>query len=91
MLKTYFMRLAPVACACILAVPIARAEEKKPSPPPSPTALATPFDKYQAWQDEPVQDWRQSNDRVGEVGGWRTYLRESFPDSSPAGHGHQGH
>lgn len=66
---------------------------------------AAPFTHYQAWRDEPVQDWRAANDRVGEIGGWRTYLRETHPDgggshdhgtpqpqpSAPGGHGHHGH
>lgn len=46
-----------------------------------------PFKHYQGWRDAPVADWRAVNDRVGEVGGWRTYLRESQP-AGGAGHDH---
>jgi hypothetical protein len=42
-------------------------------------AVPAPFKQYQGWRDEPLQDWRQANQRVGEIGGWRTYLRESQP------------
>ncbi|MEW5966750.1 MAG: hypothetical protein AB1720_07085 [Pseudomonadota bacterium] len=64
---------------------------------------ALPFKHYQGWRDEPVQDWRAANDRVGEVGGWRTYLREAQPagggghdhgapqPAAPGDRGHHGH
>lgn len=57
---------------------------------------ATPFKQYQGWRDEPLQDWRQANERVGEIGGWRTYQRESQqggdgPDSGQSQLGHHGH
>ncbi|MFO7542148.1 MAG: hypothetical protein R6W97_04930 [Thiobacillus sp.] len=55
---------------------------------------AAPFNHYQAWRDEPLQDWREVNDRVGEVGGWRTYLREAqgeMGNDQPGHHGHHGH
>lgn len=64
----------------------------------------TPFNLYQRWQDEPVQDWRESNDRVGEIGGWKSYLRAAQQPGvgqAPNGgasdapahnhHGHHGH
>jgi hypothetical protein len=51
-------------------------------------AVPAPFKQYQAWRDEPLQDWRQANQRVGEIGGWRTYLRESQSgDGSGMEHG----
>lgn len=61
--------LAPAAaCAWLAAMPAAQAAD---------AAAASPFAHYQRWRDEPLQDWRKANDRVGEIGGWRTYLRES--------------
>jgi len=67
-----YLALVPV-CAWLAAMPAAQAAEAAASPP----AVATPFEHYQRWRDEPLQDWRKANDRVGEIGGWRTYLRES--------------
>jgi hypothetical protein len=54
------------------------------------------FKHYQGWREEPLQDWREANERVGEIGGWRVYLRESQPasagaDSGPAHPRHHGH
>lgn len=42
---------------------------------------------HQGWRDAPVADWRAANDRVGGIGGWRTYLREAQP-AGGAGHDH---
>ena len=38
----------------------------------APSALAS----YQAYVDTPVLPWRESNDRVHAVGGWRAYARQ---------------
>jgi len=78
------------ACAWGVWTPAASAAE----PPAVDEAATVPFKHYQAWRDEPLQDWRAVNERVGEVGGWRTYLRESQPagdDADPNRQGHQGH
>lgn len=53
---------------------------------------------YQAYKDQPVQSWRQVNDRVGAIGGWRAYAKEvqtgvpaSAQDAAPAKDSHTGH
>lgn len=56
----------------------------------APPSTTDPFAAYRKWRDTPVQDWRGSNDRVGEIGGWMTYLREAQPagdDAEKSGHG----
>jgi hypothetical protein len=91
MLKFLYRLAAPSACAWLVLSPTALAAEPQ-SPPAAPAqpALAAPFDQYRNFRDEPVADWRQVNDRVGEVGGWRTYLRESYQDGGNAGqHRHE--
>ena len=88
-----FRVAAPCLCAWAAWVPVASAAE----PPAAEQAAIDPFKQYQGWRDEPLQDWRAVNERVGEVGGWRTYLRESQPAAGGAGqdpqgpHGHHGH
>jgi len=88
-----FRLAAPCLCAWVLWAPAASAAEALAADP----AVTTPFKNYQGWRDEPLQDWRAANERVGEVGGWRTYLRESQPAAGGAGqdpqgpHGHHGH
>jgi hypothetical protein len=92
MLNVLFRRAAPLACAWLLWAPVTNAAEAEPAAKAAPT----PFENYQGWRDEPLQDWREVNDRVGEIGGWRTYLRESQQDgdgadSGPGRHDHHGH
>lgn len=47
-----------------------------------------PFDRYQRWRDEAPDDWRRANERVGAIGGWRSYAREleDGADALDAGH-----
>ena len=94
MLNVLFRRAAPLACACLLWAPVSNAAAAEPES--SAKTAPTPFENYQGWRDEPLQDWREVNERVGEIGGWRTYLRESQQDgdgvdSGESHHGNHGH
>lgn len=88
-----FRLAAPGLLVWSLWAPTAHAAE----PPASAQAMPAPFNHYQGWRDEPLQDWREANERVGEIGGWRTYLRESqqgedgADQNSGGRHGHPGH
>lgn len=31
---------------------------------------------YEPYREQKVNDWRQANDKVGEIGGWRAYAKE---------------
>jgi len=84
--RARFLGAAALACAWLLGLPTAHAAEAEVEP-----AALTLFKQYQGWRDEPLQDWRQANERVGEIGGWRTYLRESQPAGNGADQGQQGH
>lgn len=58
------------------------------------------FDGYQSYRHQSVAPWKQANERVKEVGGWRAYAREaaepedveasppSGPDVSQPAHEH---
>ena len=35
------------------------------------------FDGYRPFGEQPVAPWRQANDTVRDVGGWRAYAREA--------------
>lgn len=56
------------------------------------SGLAQPLDlswrstlaDYQRFADEKVQPWREANDNVGRIGGWREYARESSQAQSAA-------
>ena len=50
------------------------------------------FDNYQRYTDEKVGSWRDANDTVGRIGGWRAYAKEGQQaepqgSSSPANTG----
>lgn len=97
MLNGVFCRAAPqararlfglAAAAWMAWVPAHAAEVA-----PAEQTVAVPFSQYQGWRETPLQDWRQANERVGEIGGWRSYLREAQQGSegSDSGHAHHGH
>jgi hypothetical protein len=43
------------------------------------------FTTYRAYQDQALGNWRQSNDTVGAIGGWRAYARENTPEATGTG------
>jgi len=42
------------------------------------------FAKYRRLTDVPVGSWRDANDTVTRIGGWRAYAREAAQPASPA-------
>lgn len=44
----------------------------------------SPLNAYQGLADEPPQDWREANDLVGRIGGWRTYAQEPWEQPAAA-------
>ena len=68
--------------------------------PSLPTKLqySSAIGAYQAYADQQVQSWREANDRVGQIGGWRAYAKEvktgkpaSVKDAAPSSDPHAGH
>ena len=63
------------------------------TPVAAPPALApyqSAFEGYQRYGDDKLLPWKESNDTVGRVGGWRVYAREAqgaqaLPADGPAG------
>ena len=53
------------------------------------------FQNYQRYSASSVQPWKQSNDTVKDIGGWRAYAKEITQDtdakSSTPTHIHGGH
>ena len=68
-----------------------------PVAPPSVNALGykSVFTRYQSYRDQKTGSWREANDTVDRIGGWRAYAKEAQqPDASApaqadphAGHG----
>ena len=96
-----FRALLPWTLALFAGAAFAQAPADTEAPQPSlPTKLqySSAISDYQAYTDQPVQSWRQANDRVGQIGGWRAYAKEiktgvpaSAQDAAPADDSHSGH
>lgn len=95
----------PLALAALAAsLPIAAQTAATP-PAVQAAPYGSAFDGYRPFQPGEVGDWRQSNDTVRDIGGWRAYAREiqqgaparaaPAQDTRPAGQAptdpHRGH
>lgn len=90
------IKLAPVPAltlALALALPAAAQRPAAPAADPADPRAAVP---RTAWRSslgdyrryvEPAANgsWRDANDTVTRIGGWRTYAREALPPAAPAG------
>lgn len=44
---------------------------------PVTTEFRSALDGYQPYTDEKIQSWKEANDAVGKIGGWRVYAKEA--------------
>lgn len=87
MMRLFFARRA-FACLCLLALPVSAWAEL---PDPLDAQAATPavhyqspLKTYQGFSEQPLQDWREANELVGRIGGWRTYAQEPYTEEVSA-------
>lgn len=56
-----------------------------PASAPAPADAALPYrslsEDYEPYSDQQLIPWREANDNVGRIGGWREYAREAAPPS----------
>ena len=93
--------LLPWALALLAGAASAQAPADTAPPQSSlPTKLqySSAIGAYQAYGDQQVQSWREANDRVGQIGGWRAYAKEittgkpaSVKGAAPSSNPHAGH
>lgn len=80
-------------CALALLAPVSFAQDVSGAAMSDPKAEASPVTTslqfnstlagYQAYTEQAVGSWREANDTVGRIGGWRAYAREAAqPDSA---------
>lgn len=79
----------PIAVAAPLACAQAEAGHSRPDPQDAkasvpPVSYESPFANYRVLSDDKPTSWRESNDTVGRIGGWRAYAKEA-EDAKPAG------
>ena len=101
--------------ALLLAASSAQAQSAAPGPQPDPLdpqakvpalVYTSSFSAYRRLGEDKPLSWREANDTVTRIGGWRVYTREAQqaePVAAPASaasqphrpepmpHGHQGH
>jgi hypothetical protein len=77
--------LAPAGLALSQPAPSAdRADPLNAQAAVPPVRHHSTFATYRRLSDTPVGDWRQANDTVAKIGGWRAYAREAqAPASAP--------
>lgn len=95
-----------LCCAAVAGVAVAAAAAPRPDPLDAQAsvpavAYRSPLAGYRMLADSPPLGWREANDTVRAIGGWRSYLREAQqPDTAAArpgavapagGTGHAGH
>jgi hypothetical protein len=73
---------APSAAASAAVVPV-------PSAQAGDLSYRSALEAYQSFSDEKLGSWRDANDNVGRIGGWREYAREAQGGTagSPIGEG----
>lgn len=54
------------------------------APAMAPAPFRSAFDGYQPYTNEKIVNWKEANDTVGRIGGWRQYAKEA---QLPAGEG----
>lgn len=84
--------LLPAAALSLFASPSAWAQTAYSRPDPSdagvsvpPLVYDSPFARYRAFTEPEVASWRETNDTVGRIGGWRVYAKEAQGPGSGTG------
>ncbi len=81
----YLFRLPGFLALCAFAIPNAFSQAIIPSDPLPSKAKSeefvfleyqSAFSTYQSYADQPIISWRNANDTVGKIGGWRSYAKE---------------
>lgn len=64
----------------------------QPVPPPAQPALPyrSAFEGYRPFAEEKVASWKEANDTVGRIGGWRAYARQAQEPKAAAPHAGHG-
>ena len=55
-------------------VPAAKATDAAPA---TPAPYRSALESYQAFSDEKTVNWKEANDQVGRIGGWRAYAKQA--------------
>lgn len=89
-------RLLLLRCIGALGAMAALIASAQPAPAAPAAVAATPapaqaagyrstLEGYQPFAQEKILPWRQANETVGKIGGWRAYAKEAQDSAAPAG------
>jgi hypothetical protein len=75
--------------AAVLALLVQTAHAARPDPLDPQAAVPrltheSAFKHYRGQRDEKLRAWKDANDEVGGIGGWRAYAREAQQADAPA-------
>lgn len=80
-IRFYFNRPTRLALLVFPAwASIAAAQTPAPAtalPQAASTAYRSALEGYQPYTDEKIVPWKEANDQVGRIGGWREYAKEA--------------
>ncbi len=79
--------LLPLVAVTVTGVAQAQVDRSPQSNTASVAGLTyrSALENYQPYSAQQVQPWRESNDNVGRIGGWRAYAKEmNQPDGAPS-------
>jgi hypothetical protein len=70
-----------------LSMPLAHAQDRSAAVAPATAELQyrSTFEGYRGYNEQAVTSWREANDKVGKIGGWRSYAREAGEGGAAAG------
>ena len=69
---------APAAPATTASVPVAQTQA-------TPGQYRSALEGYQPYSENKMVPWKEANDTVGKVGGWRVYAKEAAEGQAPDG------
>lgn len=79
-------RYVPAALAVVLPMAFAQSgsvpatpDSRNAAPSSVPLSYQSALADYRAYREQPVVSWREANDQVNQIGGWRAYAKETSP------------
>ena len=84
---SFALAIAYGATASMVAIPVANGQAHPSPDPPAgkkmdapAVAYESPFKGYRKFEDQPVASWREANDLVHQLGGWKAFASGKVPD-----------
>lgn len=73
-----------LAVAATTAAPVSAGDALDPSAVVPPITVRSALSTHRPFDEAPPLPWREANDAVGRIGGWRAYAREAAAAVTPA-------